>query len=283
MGNLRLRAMIDGLASQDRQALESAARRMCQTARLSDDQLICRVLGKYIMYVDPRDRGITPHLALNGFWEAWVTVALARLVQPGWRCVDVGANVGYFTVLIADAVGPDGRVAALEPNPAIAQWLELNVYVNGFGRWVDIHRVAAADSDGSDVDLVVDATNPGVSTICAAAGRSGDAVAALTATVDRLTAAWPVVNLVKIDAEGAEPAIWNGMRRTLACNPDVVVLMEFTPSLYADPLGFLDEIEAAGFALRQVAADGNIVPLLRDTIAVFGAAGGWTMLFLARH
>ena len=104
--------MIEELASQDRGALESASRRMCQTARLSDDQLICRVLGKYIMYVDPRDRGITPHLALNGFWEAWVTVALARLIQPGWRCVDVGANVGYFTLLMADAVGPDGRVAA---------------------------------------------------------------------------------------------------------------------------------------------------------------------------
>jgi len=274
--------VIDDVVSQDRLALETSARRMCQTARLSEDKLICRVLGKYIMYVDPRDQGITPHLALNGFWEAWITVALARLIQPGWRCVDVGANVGYFTMLMADGAGSEGHVLALEPNPAMAQWLALNVYVNGFGSWVDIERVAVADSDGSEVDLNVDLTNPGIASICAGPLRRGEAVSALTATIDRLTEPWPVVNLIKIDAEGAEPAIWRGMRRTLMRNPDIVVLMEFTPSLYADPFGFLDEIEAGGFPARQVAADGTIVALTPETIAEARAAGGWTMLFLAR-
>ena len=112
--------------------------------------------------------------------------------------------------------------------------------------------------------------------------RRGDAVPALTATIDRLTAEWPAVNLVKIDAEGAEPVIWHGMRRMLARNPGVVVLMEFTPSLYADPFGFLDEIEAAGFAPRQVATDGGVVALAPETLAEMEASGGCTMLFLAR-
>lgn len=107
--------MISDLLKMNRAELEAMARNQCMTARLSDEHLICRVLGEYIMYVDPVDHGNTPHLALNGFWEAWVTLAIARQVQPGWRCVDVGANVGYFTLLMADLVGPEGAVLAVEP------------------------------------------------------------------------------------------------------------------------------------------------------------------------
>lgn len=275
--------MIHEVVTRDRPALERAARRMCQTARLSEDQLICRVLGKYIMYVDPRDQAITPHLALNGFWESWITLAIARIVRPGWRCIDIGANVGYFTLLMADAVGANGQVLALEPNPAMARWLALNVYVNGFGRLVEIQRVAAADSDGSKVDLTVDVTDPGLASICPNTGRKGETVPVLTATIDGLTQAWPVVDLIKIDAEGSEPAIWRGMQRTLVRNPRIVVLMEFAPSLYDDPVGFLGEIRANGILPRQVAPDGTTVPLGKETIAQAMATGGSTMLFLSRY
>lgn len=266
----------------DRAALEREARRMCQTARLYGDELICRVLGKYIMYVEPRDRGITPHLALNGFWEAWVTVALARMIQPGWRCIDVGANVGYFTLLMADQAGPEGSVMAVEPNPAMAHRLALNVAVNGFDSRVDIRCVAAADSDGAAVDLKVDAAHPGSASICAPCTRAGKAIPAVTATLDRLAEPWPLVDLVKIDAEGAEPAIWRGMRRLLLRNPAIAVFMEFTPSLCADPFAFLGEIEASGFVARQVAPDGAIEPLAPQAVSEAMSTGGWTMLFLTR-
>jgi FkbM family methyltransferase len=266
----------------DRAALEREARRMCQTARLGDGELICRVLGKYIMYVDPQDRGITPHLALNGFWESWVTVALARLIQPGWRCIDIGANVGYFTLLMADRAGTAGRVMALEPNPAMARHLELNVCVNGFRDRVDMRGVAAADRDDGEARLTVDPADPGLATICAGSGREGQVIAARTATVDRLVAAWPCVDLVKIDAEGAEPAIWRGMQRTLARNARIAVVLEFSPSLYDDAAGFLREMRAGGFHPRQVAPDGTIAPLAPEALAEAAASGGSTMLFLSR-
>ena len=57
----------------------------------------CRVLGKYIMYCAALDSALTPHLALNGIWEPWITMAIARHVQPGMRCMDIGACYGYNT------------------------------------------------------------------------------------------------------------------------------------------------------------------------------------------
>ena len=72
--------------------------------------MLCRVLGKYLMYADSQETGITPHLALHGYWESWITLALARTLRPGWHCLDVGANHGYYTLVMADGAGPDGRV-----------------------------------------------------------------------------------------------------------------------------------------------------------------------------
>src|SRR5688572_23436882 len=88
-----------------------------QTAYMGDNTAIVRVLGKYIMWVDTTDIGITPHLSLNGYWESWITLAMARVLQPGWTCIDVGANHGYYTLIMADAVGPSGKVISIEPNP----------------------------------------------------------------------------------------------------------------------------------------------------------------------
>ena len=274
--------MLPDLLRLDRIALEAGARSMCATVSLSDEHLICRVLGKYIMYADPRDLGITPHLALNGFWEAWVTLALARLLQPGWHCVDVGANVGYFTLLMTDMVGPEGAVLAVEPNPRLARWLALSVEINGFGGRVRIERCAAANRDGGSAVLVVDQANPGMGTICARSDAGGERLEVPTATLDTLTAGWPRIDLVKIDAEGAEPAIWQGMHEIVTRNPNVRVLLEFTPSRYEDAKGFLRDIETKGFLLRRVEGDGDVAALGREEVATMLTGTGWTMLYLAR-
>ena len=72
---------------------EAACQARCQTAYLGEKTALCRVLGKYLMYVDSTDLSLAPHLLLNGFWEMWITEAVVRALRPGWNCVDVGANL----------------------------------------------------------------------------------------------------------------------------------------------------------------------------------------------
>ena len=90
---------------------------------IGDQMVLCRVLGKYLMYADAQETGITPHLAMDGYWESWITRALAWTVRPGWHCLDVGANHGYYTLVPADGACPEGRVTPIEPTPKLAELL----------------------------------------------------------------------------------------------------------------------------------------------------------------
>lgn len=266
----------------DREALESAARTATQSVRLGDGELMCRVLSKYLMFVDPHDVGVTPRLCLDGFWESWITTAIARVVRPGFFCVDIGANHGYYTLLFADATGPEGRVLAVEPNPALAKLVALSVEVNGFDRRTRVVQKAVTDGTTRTVRLNVPTRRAACATICLPGSATDEVIAVEATSVDDLTATWPRVDLVKIDAEGAEDQIWRGMTRTLSRNPAVVVVLEFVASRYGDPAAFLRDIRAEGFELRVVEHDSRIEAVSETTLLTSGGVEGWT-LFLHRE
>jgi hypothetical protein len=117
--------------SSVRPLVERYCEQRCSFIPMPDDRVLCKVLGKYLMWVDALDQGLSPHLIFQGFWEMWITAAMARFVRRGTTVVDVGANVGYYTLLLADAVGPQGRVVAFEPNPPIAEKLRMTDANNG--------------------------------------------------------------------------------------------------------------------------------------------------------
>lgn len=141
-------------------AFQIACRTACQTTYLGNDTLLCRVLGKYLLYADSQDRGIVPHLCSDGFWETWMTLAVARVLQPGWQCIDVGANHGYYTLLMADAIGASGRILALEPNPKLAALLQQTLDVNGFSSFTTVVAKAAIDQPGLPMQFVIPQGKP---------------------------------------------------------------------------------------------------------------------------
>ena len=273
--------MLPGYMTESRNALEEFSRRNYQTARLGDEDVLCRVLGRYILYTDPADVCIVPHLCLDGYWEAWITVALARLIQPGWACVDVGANHGYFTLLMADAVGSEGRVLAVEPNPRLAARVERSLEVNGLLPRATLLQKAAADESGARLTLVMPRRHSPDATVCREPTDDDEFFEVESVTLDAATADWPRVDLVKIDAEGAEPLVWRGMRELIARHPGVAVVMEFCPARYEDAPAFLREIQAAGFPLRHIGYDAGIAGITEED-ALGGSNGADLMLFLRR-
>ncbi len=98
---------LEDLASADRFTLERACRAQAQPVYIGDHTALCRILGRYKFYVDTRDRGFGSNVLLDGFWEMWLTMAIARAVKPGMVAIDIGANFGYFSLLMADLVGPE--------------------------------------------------------------------------------------------------------------------------------------------------------------------------------
>ncbi len=264
-----------------RREIEEASWRSSRATYVGNGIVLSRVLGKYLMYLEGADRSATPHLAMSGFWESWITAAMASMLQPGWWCVDVGANHGYYTLLMADAVGPGGHVAAIEPSETLAPLLTWTLSLNGLGGWTEVCRQAAWDSDGNLAQLVVPPFMGATASLLRAPEEGDTVMQVETVTIDQLTCAWPRLDLVKIDAEGAEQAIWRGMRESAARYPSIAVIMEFNAVRYADGAAFLREITDAGFPLRYVWYDGSVRHVAPDELLDRSQTVDW-MLFLRR-
>ncbi|MBU3077159.1 FkbM family methyltransferase [Sphingomonas quercus] len=251
-----------------------AIRGLCMNAYLGNNWGLCRVLGRYKMFVDTTDRGLSTHLMLDGFWEIWVTEALIERVRPGMIAVDVGANLGYYSVLLADLVGETGHVHAFEPNPPIADRLRESCHVNGFYSNTTIHPEPLGAEDGLPVDLVVPHGEPKNAHIrpsghIAATGDEGIShEKAATLTTRRLDSFPELLDadLIKIDAEGAEEDIWRGMAGIFARNRPLTIILEFAAARYANPAAFLDEILAHGFRLGEIDLRQGILPRTRAEI-----------------
>jgi FkbM family methyltransferase len=261
--------------------LEGVSREHSRALYLGEQIVLCRVLGKYLVYADAQETGITPHLAMDGYWESWITRVLARTVRPGWHCLDVGANHGYYTLILADGAGPEGRVAPIEPTPKLAELLRQTLDVNGFP-YVDVLQKAASDADGKTLQLVIPARRSLNAHLVEAAEPTDDAVAVESVTVDAVTRDWPRVDLIKIDVEGAEESVWRGMEQMISGNRDVIVVLELNIDRYDDPREFLGTIQSAGFVLRYIDFDAEIKDVTVDRLLAEQVGDDW-MLYLARR
>jgi FkbM family methyltransferase len=265
----------------ERALLEAVSREHSRALYLGDQTVLCRVLGKYLVYADAQETGITPHLALDGFWEAWITLALARTVRPGWHCLDVGANHGYYTLVMADAAGPEGRVAPVEPTPRLVELLRQTLDVNGFPG-VDIVAKAASNADGEMLQLVIPARRSMNARLGDEVGDTDEVVGVESVTIDSITRDWPRVDLIKIDVEGAEERVWQGMQRTIVDHPELVIALEVNVDRYDDSRGFLGLIEGAGFRLRYIDFDTEVKDVTVDELLSRQVGQDW-MLYLARR
>jgi FkbM family methyltransferase len=189
----------------------------------------------------------------GGLYEPPVTRVVQRFAAPGATIVDVGANWGYFTLVTAAAVGPAGRVIALEPEPRLHAALEHNVRLNQF-QHVTTAAVAASSIEGTltlagyrDHDA-----NRGVSRVIDGSSAERPSYRVAATTIDTVTAGCPRVDLVKIDVEGAEDAVLAGMQVGLSTGRYRAVVLELHPALLrargVDPDLCLRQLRDAGYA-----------------------------------
>jgi len=163
-------------------------------------------------------------LMSGGFERAETEFAIEQ-ARPGTVAIDVGANVGMFTVPLALAVGPSGRVLTIEPSPENVARLESNLDLNSLENVV-VEPIAVGDKDG---ELVLQLANdPGFhSTAEVAESRSADEH--LRVRADTLDQVWlrahaPAVSFMKIDTEGSEDAVLRGAEQILrTCQPVLLV------------------------------------------------------------
>lgn len=178
---------------------------------------------------------------------------LARLWQqvcrPGAVVLDVGANLGLFSFLAAQRVGPTGLVWAFEPDPLNRDLLERGIILGGLTN-VTVAAIAVTDHVGR-VRFAVREEHRGDCHIATAPETGGRFLEVAASTLDATLRSAPRVDVIKLDIQGAEPQALRGMMGVLAGSPDLVVFSEFWPKglrrAGTDPAAYLALWREQGF------------------------------------
>jgi len=209
------------------------------------------------------DRHFAPCLRHHALWEPAETLALLRMLQPGMTVVDVGAHVGYYSVLCAQRVGRAGRVIAFEPEAQNRRLLHANLLLNDCAN-VAVHA-SAVDAAAGSARLFLSDSNRGDHRLQAVAGRRS--VAVDTVSLDAALAGL-ALDFVKIDTQGAEPRVLHGMAGLIASQRERLgMMLEFAPGLLSRAGvatdSFAAQLAALDARVYRVALQGRQVTLTR--------------------
>jgi FkbM family methyltransferase len=190
-------------------------------------------------------------------------------LKPGDVFVDVGANIGYYSLLAARAVGKDGSVIAFEPSPAVGRQLAANIERNGLGDRVTVHSVAAGAVPGTANIFLAGRDNIGQTSTRPGPGFTAEGEVDVRRVDDCVpVTAYPKVTFLKIDTEGDELAAAEGARALMSAMPrGAMVLVEVDEPRMAQrdttPRALFDLMTAHGFRAFSIKNDYDVASYVR--------------------
>lgn len=180
-------------------------------------------LRDFKLYVRLDDWAVGGRIAVKRRYEAHVTGFMRALLLPGMVVVDIGANIGYYSLLAASHIGDTGKVMAFEPGAENTALLTRSAQANGFDNVV-VYPYAVSDANET-VGFTMDDSNGQIKP-----GNPADwACQVQTVILDTFLAAEPRIDLIKMDIEGAEGRALRGMQQLIRRHQPII-FTEFTPT-----------------------------------------------------
>jgi FkbM family methyltransferase len=213
------------------------------------------VLDRFVMWIDLHDRYVS-HGCLNNDWEPEETAFFTSRLRSGDVVLDIGANLGWFTLVAAKHIGPAGQIHAFEPRPETAKMLKRTIADNNLRSVVRVWEYALSNK-AEELYLTWEnnTDNPGGSFLSGPQGsearRTGhDATRVIACRLDDIL---PDVapDIIKIDVEGAEPMALAGAKEALA-RKRPTILSELFPAQLQQVSGktvaqYISQLEEYGY------------------------------------
>jgi len=193
-------------------------------------EIVLGGLRPFVLKLQPGvDRFVSAHIRRYRIWEPIETAVVRALLPKGGNLIDIGANLGWYTVVGALTAGESGKVFAFEPEPANFALLVENVRLNGLGNVIPV-EAAAADLDGEAM-LYLSDDNLGDHRLYASEAERRSCPVRTVSLDTYFGAAPPRIDVVKIDAQGSEAGVLAGMSKLLSHpqNSSAVIVTEFWP------------------------------------------------------
>ena len=263
--------------------LQNIDRRVLPPVVPAGETVVTQVDG-FSVGVPAREWRLSTYYHTRGPLEPGVYKLFQKMVRPGMTVVDVGANVGLYTLLAARLLQGKGRIFSFEPTPAIFHLLRENVRLNGFAETgvVRLHELALSDHAG-DASLYTDRLDSTHNSLFPESSQTEE-MRIRTAPLDDVLGVDAALDFVKIDAEGSEPLVLRGMERLICGNRGIRIVMEFAPGHVGragrNPADVLEEILSVGFLIRAIdPLTGDLTPASREELV----SRENTDIFLARQ
>jgi FkbM family methyltransferase len=210
------------------------------------------------MYLDIRDKGVSQELALTGIREELFTRTLQGALREGDCVVDIGANIGYYSLMEARLIGPRGQVYAIEPAPHNIEILRDSVNLNNYGN-VETFHLAIGQSDGTSTLYLSD--HPNWCSFYPPRKIMGQ-IDIKVASLDSFLKDKRRPDLIRMDVEGYEYEILMGMSGILASDIPLRLFVEFHPDIMGSSHAatFLATLKERRFQLKKVILEPNIYP-----------------------
>ena len=243
------------------ETLVSIPVRAARAVLRKDDVVVRRFGQKFDLNL--RDHTISAKLLVGRKHEPMECLFIERHVGSGDTVLDIGANIGWFSLLFARLVRPGGKVLAFEPDPTNLTFLQRNVALNGADDIVTIVPAAVGSSPGTATLHRNIEGNYGDQRIVG--GRGGEAAIEGRArlevpvvAVDDVVKGYPQIRFIKMDIQGYEPFAFDGMARVLQSSDELIVLSEFWPAGIRaggrDPKAMLETMLWYGFHMYELAS-----------------------------
>lgn len=205
-----------------------------------------------VLFLNKKDPVVSGALAL-GVYENFEAILFEKEIRQGMTVLDMGANLGYYTVMFAHLVGPNGKVIAFEPDSQSLEVLKKNIEINEFNN-VSYVEKALSDHTGF-VKLYISVENRGDNRIYdTKEGR--DWVEVEMVSLDDYLSKDMKIDLIKMDVQGAEALILSGMEQTIKRLCPLTIFTEFWPKAITEtgksPEGFLQKLIDLGFSLYLI-------------------------------
>ena len=231
----------------------------------------------YKMCYNPRDMGLPRMLLMYGYYEKYSTELFRRIIKRGDVFLDIGANLGHYTLIAANLVGENGKVYAFEPAPSNYDLLVKSMKVNGYENIVAIPK-AVSNMSGM-TRLVLNPHESGIYHLDSLDSDDSVIIEAITLDVffkDKEKR----VNIIKMDVEGAEMLALEGMSEILKSNDNLTIFTEFSPVMIrragSSPEEFLKQFVGYGFELFHInESEERLDPVDMDRAMQIGIEEKW--------
>ena len=242
---------------------------------LGDGIALTYLIDDTPIYVNANDDGCPINFINGGRYEEDNLAILLSFVRPNTIFLDIGANIGFFSLRVGRHLARTGKVHAFEPHPKAFELLCRSAYLNGLGHVIECHNYGLSDCD-ERVTFQFPVRHLGGGSV--GAGDASGRFATIESQVRRLDGVFDSefqCNLVKIDVEGHELQVLQGMRAIVERSRDITILFEKLGLNVGSEAGLKDYFDSVEMKLFGAGEGARLVEL--PTLQSFSDWGGYVL------